>query len=185
MNALDMVILAVIFISGIWGFNRGFVLTLVGLVGTLANWYLSLRSYPYILHMLYTSAPLVESIEGLASKAPDPDKAAFIILSLISFVLTYLLINLAIKIIISVVNGIARLPLLNGINKLGGLIAGLMEGFLLVCFVFLILYISMDILPAGFITAVEGSTMGNWFFTHNPFFDLIPIELYIWREIIL
>ncbi|MDI6600187.1 MAG: CvpA family protein [Thermoanaerobacteraceae bacterium] len=185
MNIVDLIIAMMILIPGIMGFYRGLVLTVVGLIGTIANWYLAFRFYPYILHMLYTSEHLVDFIRNLTLKAPDQDKAAFIVLSLLSFVLTYLLINLAIKIIISIVNGIASLPLLRGINKLGGLIAGTAEGFLLTCFIFLILYIAEDIIPAGGMAAIADSTMGDWFLTNNPFINLIPVELYIWKEIVL
>lgn len=184
MNAVDLVVAVMIFIPGIIGFYRGLVLTVSSLIGSIANWYLAFRLYPYILHELYTSKSLVDFMEGLAKNAPAPDRAAFIAISLISFMLAYLLINLAIKIIISIVNSVAGLPVLRGINKLGGMAAGLIEGLLLTCFIFLIIQMVRDILPVYVVSAIADSTLGSWFLKNNLFMNLIPAELYMWKEIV-
>ncbi len=188
MSTADIVILALILIPGISGLHRGFVRTVAGLAGTVVNWYAALRLCPYAVDKLYTFAPLVKSAAAMTAKAPDPDKAVHIMFVAAGFVICYILINVVIKIIISIANDIASLPLLNGINRAGGLIAGLAEGFILVCFVFLLLGLIGGMLPADFMTALQRSELGSWFLTSNPLAGLVPAglyKLYQWKGKIL
>lgn len=57
---------------------------------------------------------------------------ADLILRGISFLLTFILIAIALKIVIHLLDLIARLPVIKGVNRLFGAVAGLVEGLLVV-----------------------------------------------------
>ena len=188
MNAVDLIILAMIILPAILGLFKGLVLTVAGPVAALVNWYGALRLCPYTVKWLYTLTPLVKSVGNMASKSRNPGIAAHAILVITGFVLCFLLIKIIIKIIISLVNSVAKLPGLNVINSVGGLAAGLAEGLIIVCFIFLILSLAKDALPAAFMTAINGSKLGSWFLTDNPLAGILPVKinkLYKWKGKIL
>jgi len=54
-----------------------------------------------------------------------------LIINAISFVISFIVVFILLKIIGRILNLISKLPVLNGINKIGGIIIGLINGFIL------------------------------------------------------
>lgn len=76
-----------------------------------------------------------------------------------TFLIAFFLIWLAIRIIAQFLDAIAQLPLLNLVNRLGGLAAGLIQGAVAVWLIVFVLYFTGVFSPSAY----ENSFMLRWF----------------------
>ena len=95
------------------------------------------------------------------------DYIANIILTLICIVVAYIVVSIIVSIIGNVLESIAKLPGLNSINKLGGIIAGLIKGVIIV---YLVLFV-IGMLPIksfkGVTAQVKDSYIGGYIYNNN------------------
>ena len=75
-----------------------------------------------------------ESIADYISK-----ELANMVIKVISFVILYILISLALRIIISLADAITKLPVVKEVNKLVGVVVGLLEGLVIVWIFFIVI----------------------------------------------
>ena len=66
---------------------------------------------------------------------------ASIVVNALAFVITYLVILIGLRIISTVLDIVSKLPILNQINKLAGLVTGLLQGLIVVWLLFVLLTI--------------------------------------------
>ena len=90
-----------------------------------------------------------------------------ILLNLICVVVAYIVVSIIVSIIGNILESIARLPGLNSINKLGGIIAGLAKGIIVV---YLVLFV-IGMLPIntfkGITEQVKESYIGGYIYNNN------------------
>ena len=91
-----------------------------------------------------------------------------ILARIVVILLIYLLGTLAFKWLIGMLQLLTKLPLVHGINKLSGLLLGIIEGFLAV---WLILYL-IQVNEGSFLgmdaaASIQGSTFLNFLYLHN------------------
>ena len=106
--------------------------------------------------------PSLPFASNIASKLSE-----FFIMA-IAFILVFIVIYIIFKIIVKILDAIAKLPVLNELNKLGGFLVGLFNGFLFIYMIMLIILISSPIINSTeVLSAIQSSTMGNFFYNHN------------------
>lgn len=122
----------------------------------------------------------------LISRIPDPSKLidmtkimdnisgqlAAIVIDVISLVLLYILIRVGLVFVKFILQGIAGLPLLKQVDKLGGFAFGAVEGLLTVYIVFAVLML-FHTSPQfkGFFDAVDNSSFAKFFYQNNFIID--------------
>ena len=74
---------------------------------------------------------------------------ASVVINAIAFVITFIIILILLWVICNALNLISKLPILNHINKTDGMLAGLIQGFIIIWILFLI------------ITILGGTTLGQ------------------------
>ena len=80
----------------------------------------------------------------------------------------FILIRVAIRFVSAIANLIAKLPILDQINKLGGVIYGLIRGLLIIYIALFIINIAGQISPDNMIsTNVENSSLGKIMYQNN------------------
>ena len=91
-----------------------------------------------------------------------------IVLKGIGFIVTFLLLLIAIWILSIALNIISKLPVLNQINKTTGLIAGLIHGLVLVwiLFIFITAFAATDFGQNAF-AAIESSSILSFLYNNN------------------
>lgn len=86
----------------------------------------------------------VENFKAYVSKY-----LASVVINAIAFVITFIIILILLWVICNALNLISKLPILNHINKTAGMLAGLIQGFIIIWILFLI------------ITILGGTTLGQ------------------------
>lgn len=118
MSLVDILILAVLLIFLIKGFMKGLVREVCSLLGLLAGGWASFRYYHYLAEAI---RPFVHLPQHIARA--------------ISFVLLFLLIGLLFYLFGHLLTVIFRIMLLGSVNRIGGVVFGLMEGAAILCIV--------------------------------------------------
>lgn len=141
MSRIDIVILIIVGIFTIIGYYRGILGTAFSLVQYVAVIYFAVLLTPVfsqflistfkldivILDFVYSNPGICESILPLLEEEVI-NSIVFRIINVISIILLFILLKLLFSIIFSILNKITKLPIINEVNKLGGIIIGLVEG---------------------------------------------------------
>lgn len=123
MSLFDLVLLIIIGGFGLFGFWFGLIHTLGSLVGTVAGVFLASRYYEPLAAWLTT-------ITGWGGNFPR------VLTFIIAFILINRLVGLAFWIIDQLLSIVTRLPFVNSLNRMLGLIFGFFEGTLVLGMVF-------------------------------------------------
>lgn len=117
-----------------------------------------------------------ENVTKLMDMSAIMDKVSdiltHVVVDILSLVLLYILIRVALIFLRFILQGIAKLPVFKQMDKLGGFTFGAVEGLLTVYIVFAIsmLFISSPVFK-GFSDAVETSTIAKVFYQNNFIVD--------------
>ncbi len=118
MNFVDILIWAVLLYFLVKGFMKGLVKEACSLLGLLAGGW---AAFKYHLHLAESLRPLIHLPQSVAS--------------VLSFIFIFLVMGLLFYFFGHLLTVVCKVMLLGGINRVGGVIFGLMEGAFLLCMV--------------------------------------------------
>lgn len=157
MNWLDVIIILILLFSVFKGLRLGLVLSIFNIIRTILSILITIKIYP-IVHEYIISSPAAYGIfEGITktilsilfnSQAKDnpnfipnlmSGELVGIIIKLLSIIFIFWLVSVLMNLILGLFSFILNVPILKQLNKVGGIIFGLMEGIFIVYFITLIL----------------------------------------------
>lgn len=102
-------------------------------------------------------------------------KVADLVIGAASFVIAFIIINLALYLLSLLLNTVMKLPVLHSLNRLGGLIAGLAEGLLAVWIFFLVitLFCSTEFGKECMYRIGDGKVL-SFLYNANPLMKFLP-----------
>ncbi len=147
---LDILLAAFIVLLMVGGWRNGFIRSFFGLVGVLAAFLLTKALYLPLTKYLYTT-PIYNAIaktidENVQLNLPQILPPAFTdalgvtdlvenlsvsILGILTYVVLFLVIYLVLSILVKLLNGVFKLPILNLVNRFLGLVLNGLKGILL------------------------------------------------------
>ena len=116
MNLIDILIWIVLLVFVIKGFMKGLVREVCSLLGLVIGGWAAFKYYPY----------LAESLRSLI-RIPQPVALA------LSFLLVFLVLGLLFYLFGHLITVVFKIMLLGGVNRIGGVVFGLLEGAFLLC----------------------------------------------------
>ena len=169
MNWTDIVIVSILIYRMLKGFVLGLVLSIFNIVQTILSVILTKRYYMYIYGYINNNLKIyglfenmVEFILEVLFYSKSKENLNFIpnliskglvdvIIRIFSIVLIFWAINVLISLILDLFSFLLKTPILKGLNRIGGLIFGLMEGLFIVYLFNLVLSPITMFLPNTFI----------------------------------
>ncbi|MEE8471195.1 MAG: CvpA family protein [Dehalococcoidia bacterium] len=148
MNWLDVIVIIVLAIPALIGFNRGLIKTILPLGGIMLGIFLAGNFYDSVADLL-----------SFWLESPSQAK-------IVGFIIIFVVVMAAVLVVASVLSSFMRLLLLGWVDKLGGLIFGLAIGGL-VSGALLALITRFQF--GGVEHVVQGSVMTAFFLDHFPF----------------
>ena len=104
-----------------------------------------------------------------------------IIMNLLSYLITYLFVWLISIIILKLMNDFMKIPILNGLNRIGGATFGFAKGMVYLLLFFLVLsLISSTTLGQELMQMVEDNTALLWLYENNP---ILKVAMDITRQL--
>ena len=152
MNKFDLGIFLIILIFMLWGYYKGLVKSVLSLVQYFVVVILSIILAPMVSKLLIENFNLdliiiewVKNNENLVSNTINiiSDEIlrniAVRIINVLAIVILFIGLKIACTFIIAILNKITNLPILNLVNKFGGLVIGAANGILIVYFLILLI----------------------------------------------
>lgn len=145
MSNVDIAIIIIVGIFTIIGYYRGLLGTAFSLVQYIAVVYFAVLLTPVfsqflvstfkldiiIFDWIYSNPGIFGNITSLMEEEVI-NGFVFRIINVISIILLFILLKLLFSIIFSILNKITKLPIINEVNKIGGIIVGFVEGIVIV-----------------------------------------------------
>lgn len=95
------------------------------------------------------------------------------LIQLIVMILLYIIVKILLKFITLLADLIAKLPILNQINKLGGTIYGVLKGLVLVFAAFAIISLIAPLIGENFMASINQSYIGSLMYNNNLLLKII------------
>ncbi|MDR0405162.1 MAG: CvpA family protein [Clostridiales bacterium] len=156
----DIVIAAIVLVMAVWGWKSGFVRTVFRLGYYIIAVIAAAALYPALSGLLRESplsayihdkvilprvsvdtggfnmpSFLQDAVTGGIDGTTEALARFFtdMVLSILCFIAVFIAVRVGLKLAARLLDGIAKLPVLNLFNKVAGLVAGVMNGLILVC----------------------------------------------------
>jgi len=128
----DLFLIVVLILFSLWGYKRGFIRTIVGFMSTLISLIVTTFLYSPIASFIYNigigdliKTALIDAMENGA------EPTSMIIVNIISFLLIIIVIKILLSVLVNSLNLIAKLPIIKQANALLGLCTGFLSGLLI------------------------------------------------------
>ena len=142
MNFIDIIILSILCFFAVKGLVRGLVNEASSMAGLILGGWLAYRFHPLL------AVPIKSALHLPVHLA-----------SFLAFIIILLIIGICAHIIGNIITAALRLVMLGSLNRLGGLLIGVVEGALLLCMIFSIA--SSGFMPEQIRNKVRSSDSAN------------------------
>lgn len=172
----SFIILLVLVFGFFMGLKRGFILQVMHLAGYIISFIIASVFYRSFASHLSFWIPYPElsdeSLWAIFLNSAPLEQAFY---NGIAFILLFIIAKIVLQIIASMLDFIARIPVLKQINKLLGAILGFIEVYLIV---FIILFI-LALVPVEFIqTKLKGSFLATLIVEHTPILSSLVKDMW-------
>lgn len=194
---VDLIIIGIILLSVFLAYKKGLVSLAIGLVSFVIAIAVTIILYKPISNFVINSTNIDETIENIIyEKANEtlkkdekenneisqivvestknallPETARVLSVNIVTggvIVILFILVKLALRFVTSLANLIAKLPIINQINKVGGIIYGLIRGLLIVYIALLLISIIGKINSDNILHKnIENSYIGKTMYENN------------------
>ena len=199
---VDLVIVAIILLSAFLAYRKGFITLAIQLVAVIIAIIVTLLLYKPVSNVIINGTGIDETIQNaILEEANDimtnegegenqvvetiqnnmlPETARTISINIIEgavILILYIVIRIALKFVTALANLVTKLPILNQLNQLGGIIYGILRGLLIVYILLLLVNLSGEIEPQNQVyTAVEESYIGK-VMNENNILDILFTQI--------
>ncbi|OLS01626.1 CvpA family protein [Tissierella creatinophila] len=175
MNIIDLIILAIIGLTALSGYRRGFILSFFSLIRLFFAIIISKALYPYIINFMTQNTSIYNGLNNflypkIQALLNGPslliaDKITYLIIKLFIIIIIYFIVNSILILIIRQIDSFFKLPILNTLNKFSGLIFGFAKGVLLIYIIYALLTPVIMLKPESFISvSTTNSALARYFY---------------------
>lgn len=198
----DLIIIAIIVLSALLAYRKGLINLSIQLCAVIISVVIIILIYKPISNLIINTTGIDETIQNtLLEKATEimqneneesgqivemaqnemlPETARTLSINIVQgmvIIILYILIRIALRFVTALANFVAKLPIINQFNKIGGIIYGVLRGLLIVYIALLIISLAGEVNKDNSVyVTVEQSYIGkvmsdnnilNIFFTNN------------------
>lgn len=184
---VDIIIVAIILLSTFLAYRKGLITLAIQLVAVVIAIVLTLLLYKPVSNVIINVTAIDETIQNAILEEANnimtneeeganqvvetiqnnmlPETARTISINIIEgavILILYIVIRIVLKFITALANLVSKLPILNQLNQLGGIIYGILRGVLIIYILLLLVNLSGEIEPQNHVyMAVEESYIGK------------------------
>ena len=190
---VDIIIVLIIVISALLAYRKGLISLSVQLLATIISILIIIVIYKPVSNLIINTTGIDEYIQnGILEKVTDvveqdkennnqivetiengmlPETARNLSIDIVQggvILILYILLRVALRFVTGLVNIVAKVPIIKQINKLGGVLYGIIRGLLLVYVILLFVNLSGNINSNNTVyKSVESSTLGKFMNENN------------------
>ncbi|MGI6364980.1 MAG: CvpA family protein [Bacillota bacterium] len=165
MGLLDIILLIVIGLSALEGLKRGLIKLLVQLGGVIAAFIVASRYGVAFGQTLSGVLKIEDYAASLESPFLNVDAVANILYNSLGYIILFFAVLLAAWLISIILGAVGKAPVLGAMDRVGGLVVGLLRG----CLIVLVAVWILNLLPIPWAeTAVQSSQIAQTFLSIAP-----------------
>ncbi len=202
LNYIDIVVVVIIAFFSAWGYKRGFVKSIVGILSLATSFILAWLMYPIISQLLETfgvKTAIYESIQNVLYENMQNNSietlpkflqnaviqgqqgivdsaalgAAKMVLDIASFIVVLILSRVIIWIAKKLLIVVSQMPIISFFNRVAGLMLGAIEGVMIVFILFTVVFAISPLRDnVGIVEAINTSTVAKSLYEANPIVDI-------------
>lgn len=202
-NWIDIAVIVIIAAFAAWGFKRGLIKSVVGILSLAASIILAWALYPVIAKLLEGTDITVyihNAVQGRisekleadiqpampklindavnAGRAGLADSAAGAVTGLILNIFAFIAVLIVSRVIIwaaaETLNIISKLPIIGTLNRISGLLLGTVQGALIVCILLTLIYAAIPLRENPILSnEIESSVIAKPMYINNPITKLL------------
>ncbi|MGI6343489.1 MAG: CvpA family protein [Bacillota bacterium] len=165
---VDWLLLAIFAVFLVRGWASGLIKQLVSLARFVVGLYLANKLAPHVGAWLNNTFGLVESIGEFLLPIFGSDELAPAVLAVISFLICWAVVSIFFELVSHLLSGVARLPVISTLNRLGGAALGALKGLLVVIIVTHLLMLVPETTELG--QLVHRSALATRVYAASPVF---------------
>ena len=195
---VDIIIVAIILLSTFLAYRKGLISLAIQLVAFVIAIALTLLLYKPVSNVIINVTGIDEAIQNaILEEANDimtneeenanlvietiqndmlPETARTISINIIEgavILILYILIRIALKFVTALANLVSKLPILNQLNQLGGIVYGILRGVLIVYIVLLLINLTGEIEPENQVYTAVGESYIGKMMNENNILDIL------------
>ncbi len=195
---VDLIIVAIILLSTFLAYRKGLITLAIQLVAVIIAIVLTLLLYKPVSNVIINVTGIDEFIQNaILEEANDimtneeeganqvvetiqnnmlPETARTISINIIEgavILILYIVIRIILKFVTALANLVAKLPILNQLNQLGGIIYGALRGILIVYILLLLVNLSGEIEPQNQVYAMVQESYIGKMMNENNILDIL------------
>ena len=195
---VDLIIVAIILLSAFLAYRKGLITLAIQLVAVIIAIVLTLLLYKPVSNVIINVTGIDEFIQNaILEEANDimtneeeganqvvetiqnnmlPETARTISINIIEgavILILYIVIRIILKFVTALANLVAKLPILNQLNQLGGIIYGALRGILIVYILLLLVNLSGEIEPQNQVYAMVQESYIGKMMNENNILDIL------------
>ena len=198
MNWLDIGMAFILIYTTINGLRLGFILSIFKIIQFILSIVITKRYYPYVYGYIINNPKvynifkgITQLILGILFHSKNKEDAKFIpdliskglleiLINIFAIIIVFWLANILINLILEAFSFVLNIPVLKQLNRLGGIIFGLMEGLFIIYLLNIILSPIASVLPESFIgRAVANSLVCDYLKDINLMLDLFSTKRFV------
>ncbi len=201
---IDVAVVAFIWILAVTGYKKGLVRTLYGFVSFIVAAIITAFVYKPVSEWLlkldfvrkwterisaYIVTSIAEGAEGVTGQLPEwmwnfagsgsatwtvGEAFASLVVGILCVVVVFIIVKLALTLFVGILDTIMKLPLLNSVNRLGGVVFGLLKGVIIVWIVcaVVVLFLSTEMFN-GINDIIQSTAVTKYFYNNNMLMNFI------------
>lgn len=192
----DLVIIGIIALSTFLAYRKGLVALAIKLCAVIISLVITLLLYKPVANFIINTTNIDETIqnlvmeksmEAIGQQTPQDELSQNLVadvaagqiaqtakdisvqvINLAVIIILFLIIKFALRFVTAIANKVAKLPIINQFNKAGGIVYGLIRGFVLVYICLLLISFTGQINKSSFLhEGIEQSFIGKTMYENN------------------
>ncbi|PAB58466.1 CvpA family protein [Anaeromicrobium sediminis] len=194
MSLVDSCVLIVCALSTLMGYLSGLIKSFFSIASYFIAGYVAKLYYKSVAVYIVENTSIGESINNLVSNSIATSAVPVMgnaltnnvifttmtlsIVNIISIILVFIIVKIILSIASTLLNGVASLPILNGLNRLGGGAFGFVRGILIIFIVFAVI-VPFNLNKNGKIEdEINKSKFGKILYINNPIIKIVEGDFY-------
>lgn len=181
MNWIDIIVVCILIYAIIKGLSLGLVVSMFNIIQVILSVVITKIYYPYISGYIFNNPKIYNVFKRIISKFANSqlilNSLLKLTINIFSMIIMFSLISILISLLLEVFSFILRVPVLKQLNKIGGIIFGLIEGLFIIYLLNILLSPIASIYPSSLIgEGILNSFTSNYLKDMNLMFNILSIK---------
>lgn len=155
MNWIDIIVIGILIYAIIKGLSLGLVVSLFNIIQVILSVVITKMYYPYVSGYIVNNPKIYNVFKKIISIFSDSELILNgllkLIINIFSIIVIFSFVSILLSLFLELFSFILRVPVLKQLNKIGGILFGLIKGLFIIYLLNMLLFPIASIFPLSFV----------------------------------